>query len=209
MNMASEIADVNNIEAVTEMATQILLVNINKLEKVSVTQLYLLDFTYDATIEKIYMDISGKLKKGDSITVTSPQGIIKGTEFVKLAKNSKHAQKYGYANREYTENDYIISSVFDGIPIEEGKKYIMYLSDDYLEKYSVYPDIGRMYLYEYTYGVLYKGSDYIKMNVSIKELEAQISKDIKNRTGRADEIGVDAYIDELGELQRKARAEKR
>jgi hypothetical protein len=80
----------------------------------------------------------------------------------------------------------------------------MYLTDEYSENYSVYAETGKMFLYEYNIAneVIYQGINYDKLEITFDELEAQIYEDITNRTGRADEIGSDAYIDELGQINK-------
>ena len=204
-NMMYNVADLNSIEAITEISTQIILCRVDKVEEVFMTEINLLRFIYDVTIEEIYMDVNNMLKIGDTVKVSTAKGIIKGRDFNKIAGNSAHAQKFGYANKNYEDNEYIVSSSFGGIPVEEGKTYIMYLTDRYFENEKLYAETGRQFIYEYSDGVLYQGLDYEKMDINIIKLKEQITRNIKNRTGRADEIGFDNYIDELGEMQRTAQ----
>lgn len=198
--------DIDNIQAITELSTQILLCHVEKISDVEFTQLGSFCFTYEMKIEKILMDVSGELKENDIIPVSSTKGIITGTQFLEACAGSPQAQKFGYTKREYKENDIIISTAFGCIPIETGKSYLIYLVDSYDigDKLDEYIEFGRMFLYEYTDGVLYEGMDYKKMKISYKQLEKQISADVKNRSGRRDEIGAMGYIRELEEQQRKA-----
>jgi len=201
-DMALLIADTNFIEAITEMSTQIVLCSVDSLNNVAFHETGTIEFRYDIKIEKIYMDVGNKLNEGDTVPLSTTEGILKGIDFLALVKDSSRAKKLGYAYRTYGDDEYITSSMYDAIPIETGRKYIMYLTDDYLDEYNVYAEIGNEFLYDVTDAVLYKNLDYNKMDISFKELEKQILTDIENRTGRADEIGADAYIEELGELQR-------
>ena len=204
-DLMSVIADVNNIEAITEISTQIVVCRVNKLQKAFVTEIGLLRFIYGVIIEEIYMDVNNMLKVGDTITISTAKGIIKGNDFKELFGNSERAQKIGYANREYEDNEYIASSSYKGIPVEVNKTYIMYLTDMYFESENLYAETGRQFIYEYTNGVLYQGLDYQKMDIDIEQLKNQITTDIKNRTGRVDEIGYDNYLEELGEIQRRTQ----
>ena len=200
---ASAYVDMNNIEAMTEVCTQIVLCKVEKCNNIEFTEFGSFYFTYDMKIEKIYMDTEDKFNSGDIIPVGSNKGIIRGDEFIKLSSKSAQAQKYGYDKREYTSDDYIIKTNFGAIPIEVGKSYIVYLTNIYLENQGIYAEFGRMFAYEYTDGILYKDMDYKRMDMTLAQLEAQIKADIDKRTGRADEIGIDACLDELGERQRK------
>lgn len=202
LEMADAIAELNTIESITEISSNVVLCKVIKLNNVSVTQTNQLDFEYEVQIEKVYLNANNLLNDGDIITISSSEGIIKGSEFNKLIKDSKHANKFGYANIEYKENEYITSSYYDAIPIEVGKTYIMYLTDRYYETYKVFAESGRMFLYEYTDEVVYSGSEFLKNDLSFEELETQIYNAIKNRTGRADEIGYHSYLEELGKTQK-------
>ena len=206
-SLAYLIADTHHIEPITELSSQIVLCTITGILDIRFNDFGDLIFDYETKIDNIYFDVSGNFKKDDIITITTSQGIMKGNDYSALIKNNARAQKFGDANKVYADNEYITASTYDGIPMEVGKQYIAYLTDDYAEEYNVYPEIGKMYLYEYTDGVLYQSINYDKLEITLDELKDQIYGDLKNRTGRADEIGTDAYIEELGEKQRMAKKE--
>ena len=178
--------DVRDINAVTNAASQIVLCRIEELKKVSLDYMFAqLSFEYEVIIEDIYMDVSNMLKTGDKVTVSSIKGIITGNEYKKLAASaysrtraSSHVMEY--SSREYEENEYILSSSFDSIPFEAGKKYIMYLRDDYVEQDNFYSETGYEFSYEYTDGILYYGIGYKKMGIDIANLKEQILNDVKN-----------------------------
>ena len=127
-----------------------------------------------------------------------------------LFKNKASAAKYGILqDGPYGENDYVVYSMFDGIPIEIGNSYIIYLTDDYLENENVYADLG----YEYSYAILdngdvYTGADIVKLSMNEKKLVEFVKKGISERSGRLEEVGRKQLVSELAEKQRKERAEK-
>jgi len=179
--------DVRDINAVTKSASQIVLCRIEKLEKVSLGYMFGdLNFEYEVTIEDIYMDINNILSIGDKVTVSSAKGIITGNEYKKLAASAYSRTRavshvIEYSNREYEENEYILSSSFNSIPFEVGRTYVMYLTDDWIEKNNCYFETGYEFSYEYTEGILYYGIEYKKMDIDIIELKEQILNDVKNR----------------------------
>lgn len=79
------------------------------------------------------------------------------------------------------------------------------MTDMYLENGGHYVDGSRMFAYEYTDGVLYKGVDRVKTDMTIDMLETQIADDLSKRTGIVDEVGVDEYFEILGAEQQKQR----
>ena len=186
-NLIEWAIDVRDINAVTKSASQIVLCRIEKLEKVSLDYMFAeLNFEYEVIIEDIYMDVNNILKTGDRVTVSSIKGIITGNEYKKLAASAysktrafSHVQEY--SNREYEENEYILSSSFNSIPFEVGRTYIMYLTDNWIEKNNCYYETGYEFAYEYTEGTLYYGIEYKRMDIDIIELKEQILNDVKNR----------------------------
>ena len=202
MTMVSEIADIDNIEAITELSSQILMCEITNTESVTLTDMDILDFVYRAEIRKIYLDTGGTLQAGDSILISTSEGVIQASAFQELTKHSPHAQKYGYANQTFQPNEYFTASTFNAIPIETGKQYIVYLTDDYLQSENVYAEIGREYLYECTDSTVRQGLNQTKTSLTLTDLETQIAADLAARTGRADLVGTAQYIEELGERQR-------
>ena len=186
-NLIEWAIDVRDINAVTKSASQIVLCRIEKLEKVSLGYMLAdLNFEYEVIIEDIYMDVNNILKTGDRVTVSSIKGIITGNEYKKLAASAysktrafSHVQEY--SNREYEENEYILSSSFNSIPFEVGRTYIMYLTDNWIEKNNCYYETGYEFSYEYTEGTLYYGIEYKRMDIDIIELKEQILNDVKNR----------------------------
>jgi hypothetical protein len=174
--------DGRDIHAVTEHTSQIVLCRIENLEKVSLDYRFAqLSFVYEVIIEDIYMDINNLLNIGDRITVSSIKGIITGNEYKKLAESaysrtraSSHVQEF--SNREYEENEYILSTSFNSVPCEAGRSYIMYLLDDWVEENDIYSESGYEFAYEYTDGILYYGIDYERMDIDIIQLKEQIEQ---------------------------------
>lgn len=205
-DLGRAVADINNIEAITELSTQIVLARVDRLERAYMTELNVPNFIYEITIKDIYMDVNNRLTIGDSVRLSTARGLMQGNEFTRLVGNSAHAQKFGYANQEYRDNEYVASSAFQGIPIEVGRTYIIYLTDMFLRSDGLYADIGKQFIYEYTEGVIFQGLEYQRMDMTLAQLTEQISIDISNRTGRADELGFDNFVRELGEIQRQAQA---
>ncbi len=201
LDMSEKIADINNIEAITEISAQIILCCVKSCKEVSINDLDEFNFTYEVEVRKIYLNVNDRLKEGDIIAVSSSEGIILANEAKARFGSSAHAQKFGYFNNDYGDNDYFTASCYDAVPIEVGKTYIMYLTDEYLENWSLYAETGRMYLYEIEGDMVYSGVDRNKLDLSFKKLEKQIIGDIEKRTGRVDEIGFDAYLDELAKKQ--------
>jgi len=200
-SMFSLIADINNIDAVTELSTQIILCHVEKVNDIVFTEHYTLNFEYTVTVKDIIFDVNKRLKVGDSITVSTPKGLIKGNDFTELVKDTEHAKKFGYQDRVYKENEYIASSSFRGIPMEAGKDYIICLTDIYVDSVKIYVDEGCRFLWEYTNGVIYTGLEYVKTDVGYEELKSNLNRVLARRTGRADEIGAMEFIKELGVRQ--------
>jgi len=205
LTMGSPIADVNSLDVITELSTQTVLCSIESVEKISTTEMNFLNFNYNVKILDIYMDTNDRLEIGDVIPVSTSEGIIKANEAAEMFKYSSRAQKYGIVQGDYADNEYFVSSVWNAIPIEVGKQYIMYLTDEYLETDGVYAEGGRQFLYEYTEQNVYSTRDRIPE--STDQVIEKIKSHIANRTGRADEIGYYPYLDELAEKQRNEKSE--
>ena len=207
-SMVSMAADINNIEAITEIATQIVICNVESMEDVSITETYDFTFKYKVTITDILMDVNQKLEVGDTVIVSSSEGYLKASEAAAMIKDTPRAQKLGILQGEYQDNEYIRSSNWNAIPIEVGGSYIMYLEDRYLDSDGLYAETGREYLYEISGSKIYSERDKIKNDMTYKQIINMIETQISKRTGRADEIGVSKYIDELGEQQQIERAQE-
>ena len=96
----------------------------------------------------------------------------------------------------------------DAIPIEVGKRYLIYMSDEYLASEGVYAEDGYSYLYEIDGNTVRYGMDALTDSRTPEELIAAVEAQIASRTGRADEIGSSQYIDELGKAQAAAQREQ-
>ena len=203
--MGSQVADVNNYEAITELSSQVVLCEVKKLLDVSVTDVGLFSFRYEIEISDILLDVGDRLEIGDTVQITSSEGILKAVDAAELIADTPRAKKLGILQGEYTDEDYIISSTWNAIPIEIGNSYLMYLDDDYLETEGVYAESGRSYLYEYHDQVVYSGRDMIKIESSLSGILETVSGYISMRTGRADEIGEAAYLLELQDRQIQER----
>ncbi|MBE6657885.1 MAG: hypothetical protein E7604_05505 [Ruminococcaceae bacterium] len=203
--MGMQIADVNNYEAVTELSSQIVLCKVNDLVEVEISQTGQFSFCYEIEILDTLLDVGVRLQIGDTVRVTSSEGILKATDAAALVADTARAKKFGILQENYAEEDYIVSSTWNAIPIEVGNCYLMYLNDVYLEKEGVYAESGRSYLYEYHGQTVYSGRDMIKNDLTLTEIINTVESYITMRTGRADEIGDDAYIDELGEKQQREK----
>ena len=100
-----------------------------------------------------------------------------------------------YLTGEYGENDWIIASNHNALPVEVGKTYLMFLTDDYLEAHGMYAECGSQYLFEYK-GGLFPSLYAENADAAVVTLD-DVKSAVRNRTGRADEIGLEAYILEL------------
>ena len=148
-----------------------------------------INFKYSVKVLDIIMDVDDSLKIGDTITVSSSEGIMKASEAAELVKDDPVAKKLNILQGEYSDNEYITSSTWDAVPIEVGKTYIMFITDRYLETEGLYSESGRSFLFE---------CDNSKTDDIIEKIKAQAAL----RTGRADEVGASQYMTELGERQR-------
>ncbi len=207
-SMATRIADVNFPEAVTELSSQIIICTIDSMDAMRYTDIGLWNFTYSVTVEEILMDTHGRLTIGDQIHMTSGEGIAKAADAAAIIRNTPRAQKLGILQGDYGDNDYIVSSTWDAIPIEVGKRYLIYMSDEYLASEGVYAEDGYSYLYEIDGNTVRCGLDALTDSRTPEELIAAVEAQIASRTGRADEVGSSQYIDELGKAQAAAQLEQ-
>lgn len=195
-SLASYIVDFNNLEYITELSTQVMMLKVLSRDDAEAGEIGTLNFQYTAEIIEIYLDTSGEFEIHDEIRFSSNEGIMKAKDAAKLFEGSARAQKLGILQGEYTENDYIVSTNYNAVPIETGRTYIVYLSDEYLESDGSYTDIGRSYLYEIDNDNAYMGYREPESQKT-EDIIAQIKEDLENRTGRVDEIGPKAYRSEI------------
>ncbi len=198
--MAEISVDLNNFVDVTEMSSQIIECTVLETKNISVNDLFDLVFTYSVWIDDIFLDTSGKLRKGDTIDIMTTEGYVRASNICALMrdKDAARAEKLGlYADREYAPNEYVLSSSWDAIPMENGRSYILYLTDQYLEKQDVYSECGYSFLFDVTGKDVYWKSGFIKYDLKKIALIKQIREYIDARTGRADEIGWGKYMSEV------------
>ncbi|MCQ2431397.1 MAG: hypothetical protein MJ175_02205 [Clostridia bacterium] len=203
-SMSSQIADVNNLEAVTEISSHIIKCEIKSLDNVIYTDTDEFNFEYSVEVVEIMLDVSGTLAVGDIIPVTSSEGIMKASEAAKMIKDSPRAKKFGILQGKYNDNDYITSSTWDAIPIEVGKTYIMFITDRYYADEGVYAESGRSFLFEVEEQSVYSSRAMTRNKKTTNDIVSEILAQIEVRTGRADEVGVDQYMIELGEKQKNS-----
>lgn len=200
-SMSSQIADVNNLEAVTELSSHIIKCKVISLDDIKYTDINIFNFEYSVEIIDILLDVNDSLDIGDVIPVTSSEGIIKATDAAALIKDTPRAQKLGILQGEYQENEYITSSTWDAIPIEVGKTYIMFVTDRYLADEGVYSESGRSFLYEVSEQTVFSSRTMSMNERSTNDLLDDIFSQIELRSGRVDEVGASQYMRELGEQQ--------
>ncbi len=201
-SMTSQVADVNNLEAVTELSSQVIKCEIVSLDDASVNELGVLSFKYSVKVLDIIMDINDSLEIGDTITVSSSEGIMKASEAAELMKGNATAKKLNILQGEYNDNEYITSSTWDAVPIEVGKTYIMFITDWYLESEGLYSESGRSFLFEYDGQNVVHERSAVMSQKSTDDIVDEIKAQVELRTGRVDEVGAAQYMNELGERQR-------
>ena len=200
-SMSSQIADVNNLEAVTELASHIIKCKVKSLDDITYNDINLFNFKYSVEVIDIMLDVNDTLKSGDIISVTSSEGIMKASDAAAMIKDTPRAKKLGILQDEYQDNEYITSSTWDAIPIEVGKTYIMFITDRYLADEGVYAESGRRFLYEVEEQTAFSGRAMTADAKSTNDILNDIASQIELRTGRVDEVGAEQYIRELGERQ--------
>lgn len=199
--LADEIADINSMEAITEISSQIILCEVKDRTEMIWTETNMFNFTYEVEVIEVYLDTHDNLEPGDIITVSSSEGLVPAKEAAEIVSETPRAQKLGILQGEYNDNDYIRCSAWDAIPIEVGKTYLMYLDDCYLEREGKYAESGRTYLFEYADNAVYQKRNMEDTGLSFHEILTQVKDHIDKRTGRADEIGYYPYLEELGRQQ--------
>jgi len=150
------------------------------------------DFKYEVKVVKEFLDTTDTVKKGDTLLVQCNEGIMPARDAQTLMAETGAEL---YLTGEYGENDWIIASNHNALPVEVGKTYLMFLTDDYLEAHGMYAECGSQYLFEYKGGLF--PSLYAENEDAAAVTLADVKSAVKNRTGRADEIGMEAYISEL------------
>lgn len=200
-SMSMRIADINNLEAITELSSQVIIGKVVALDDVTYTDLGLFNFQYAVEVTYILMDIRESIAVGDSLPVTSSEGIMKAADAAAMVADTPRARKLGILQGEYANNEYILCSTWNAVPIEVGKTYLMFLTDEYLEAEGVYAENGRMFLYEIEDQVVHTGRAMTLSEDSTDDVIDTITAQIALRTGRADEIGSSAYMWELAERQ--------
>lgn len=201
-SMTSQVADVNNLEAVTELSSQAIKCEIVSLDDASVNEMGMLNFKYSVKVLDIIMDVYNSLEIGDTITVSSSEGIMKASEAAELMKDNPVAKKLNILQGEYSDNEYITSSTWDAVPIEVGKTYIMFITDRYLESEGLYSESGRSFLFEYDDQNVVHERSAVMSQKSTNDIVDEIKAQAELRTGRVDEVGAAQYMSELGERQR-------
>ena len=166
-----------------------------------------LSFRYTAEVKEIYLDARDAFDVGSTFSFSSGNALMKARDAAKLLESSDKALQYGILQGEYGPDDYIRSSASDVVPIEVGSTYILYFSDHRLEKSGSYTVMG-LDKYLCKGQKVYTGYDKVLSDTSTAELIAQIRRDIEARTGRADEIGSDAYLEEVRTEHYREREEE-
>lgn len=202
-SMMYTLADVNNLEAVTELSSQAIKCEIVSLDDVSFSDTFVFNFKYSVKVLDIIMDIDNSLSIGDIIPVSSSEGILKASEAAEIVKEDMTAKKLNVLQGEYDDNEYIVSSCWDAVPIEVGKTYIMFITDRYLESEGIYSESGRSFLFEYDDQIIKHERSMVRIAKSTNDIVAEIENQAKLRTGRVDEVGTFQYMLELGERQNR------
>ncbi len=201
--------DTNSPEIVTELSVGVVKCRVVSLEDIDydVTRHTAPHFEYTVEIAEVLLDVKGALHVGDSVCVRSTEGVMTVPEIVEVIGQKAKYKKLGLPEGEYGENDYIRSSIYDAVPMRVGHTYILFLSDKFLEDKGYYTEAGQSCLYEYTEdGSVYVTRDRVLYeNGDLSCLTEQLAAQIARRTGRADEIGADAYMAELAAARQAER----
>ncbi len=181
------------VDIITEVSSHIAAVEIVGVKYGALEELSA-DFKYEARVVKEFLDTTDTVKKGDILLIQCNEGIMTAADAQTLMADTGAEL---YLTGEYGENDYIVASNHDALPVEVGKTYLMFLTDDYLEAHGMYAECGSQYLFEYRGGLF--PSLYAENDDAAAVTLDDVKSAVKNRTGRADEIGMEAYIRELNE----------
>lgn len=177
-------------EIIAEISSHVVACEIVEIESGAISgDVLTADFKYEVRVVEEFLDTTDAVNVGDYLLVQCNEGLMPAAEAQKLMEFSGALR---YLTGEYGENDYIRCSNHGALPVEVGKTYLMFLTDDYYEDYEMYVECGRQYLFEYDKNGLYAENDDAK-GLSVNDIKTAIG----SRTGRADEIGRDAYILEL------------
>ena len=198
--MADISVDLNNFVDITEMSSQIIECTVIETKNIKVNDLFDLVFTYSIKVDDIFLDTSGKLKNGDVLEIMTTEGYIKAADIypLMLEKDAERARKLGlFTDRDYKPNEYVLSSSWDAIPMEVGRTYIVYLTDQFFDKQGVYSECGYSYLFDVTESDVYWRSDLILYDLKRSDLITTIQGYISARTGRADQLGWSQYMAEV------------
>lgn len=139
-------------------------------------------FRYLAYVDKIYHNERNHLKEGDVITVLSDNGILPAV----AACEELYVKGFESDPSKYGENDIVVCSDFDGIPMEVKGRYIVYLCDRGFEDPEQYWDSS----YSYSYGIfdgIYRGADMVKCDLTLEDVEKQIADDLAYYKNSTDE----------------------
>lgn len=181
------------VDIITEVSSHIVAVEVVSVKYGALEELSG-DFKYEVRVLKEFLDTTDTVKKGDTLLVQCNEGIMPAADAQVLMADTGAEL---YLTGEYEENDWIIASNHDALPVEVGKTYLMFLTDDYLEAHGMYAECGSQYLFEYK-GGLFPSLYAENADASPVTLD-DVKSAVKKRTGRADEIGMEAYIRELQE----------
>lgn len=187
----------------TEVASQIVMCKITELDEVQYTAHNGLWFAYTAEVQEIYLDSSASLAVGDTIHLKSDSGMVSINDLLLYHIRYQDADLLGIDLRaSYSDRAYLAASWGESIPIEVGQTYIVYLSDEAVyQKVGYYYEMGDSYLYECDGNTVWYGRDMKRHALTTEELIEQIKKRVSTRSGRCDEIGYIAYLDELMQQQ--------
>ncbi len=179
------------VDIITEVSSHIAAVEIVDVKYGALEELSG-DFKYEAKVVKEFLDTTDTVKKGDILLVQCNEGIMPARDAQTLMAETGAEL---YLTGEYGENDWIIASNHNALPVEVGKTYLMFLTDDYLEAHGMYAECGSQYLFEYMGGLF--PSLYAENEDASAVTLDDVKSAVKKRTGRADEIGMESYILEL------------
>lgn len=193
--MGTSISGLDTWAEVTEMASHIFIGHIKDVKHVSVLETNDLWFHYDVEVIDILMNTHEPLEIGDRITVSATEGVLRASEAKALIGDSARAQKFGILqNESYADNEYVRASACNAIPIEVGKTYLMYVTDQYLEEEGLYAHMGRSHLFECNDNEVRIGRTFNLAESSFDEILTEAKTLIAQRSGQADILGYTGYI---------------
>ncbi len=199
--------DISEPEIVLERTTQLLMVEIQSVD--SLTYTGSCHFGYTGKITKIYHDSSESLKIGDSISLRSTEGVMKAADAAELVKYPLTFKGQKILTGTYTDDDWILSSQWNAVPMEVGGTYIVYLSSETLQREGYYTECGYSLLYETDGDLIYTGTDRehflagtyrVLSDKTLEDVEKEIAAQLTSRKGYVDELGHDLYESMLYDL---------